>query len=325
MSSHQQHDDHGQHNHLGMMMTIMTTTVSPTINSDNNLVNHNHHHNHGSSQQQDESMMMMTTGSMDHMGKMYFHLGYEPIVLFQQWSAESNLSMFMTCLFFFMMAILYEILKAYRRIFSVRLVRFKSTPTNTSINVTSVQIMHNDGNDNDGGSSGRHGGTNRSDSVELKCDIIDNNVNPLDQQIDKNFDSSSQMAKFNHPSYGMRSTTLQSPLDNESGGGSSSHDSNNSNTICHHASSVNPILTFNNPNTTIPLFATIKEMFSPMNIYSTFLYSLQVLFAYYLMLAFMLFNIWICLAILAGAAIGHFILAERNQALTDHIVEDYCH
>lgn len=268
MSSHQQHDDHGQHNHLGMMMTIMTTTVSPTINSDNNLVNHNHHHNHGSSQQQDESMMMMTTGSMDHMGKMYFHLGYEPIVLFQQWSAESNLcrfflvcftdfkfkscnqfhfflvkiAMFMTCLFFFMMAILYEILKAYRRIFSVRLVRFKSTPTNTSINVTSVQIMHNDGNDNDGGSSGRHGGTNRSDSVELKCDIIDNNVNPLDQQIDKNFDSSSQMAKFNHPSYGMRSTTLQSPLDNESGGGSSSHDSNNSNTICHHASSVNPIV-----------------------------------------------------------------------------------
>ena len=104
MSSHQQHDDHGQHNHLGMMMTIMTTTVSPTINSDN-LVNHNHnHHNHGSSQQQDESMMMMTTGSMDHMGKMYFHLGYEPIVLFQQWSAESNI-----CRFFFWFVLLISI------------------------------------------------------------------------------------------------------------------------------------------------------------------------------------------------------------------------
>lgn len=321
MSSHHHGDGH-QHQHDHGMMTMMTTssptppsTIMPIVESIINS-NNNGHHQHGS---HDDESMMMTAGSMDHMGKMFFHFGYEPIVLFQQWSADSNLSMFMTCLFFFVMAIIYEILKAYRRIFSARLVSY--TPnTATSINGPSVQIIHDHshcGGDGDGDDA-----HHRSDLVELKSDaiesVVDNKLDSTNKNDDRP-DSTSKMAKFNHPSYGMRSTTT-SAMDTESGGGGSSNGSSNS---CQ-ASSVNPILTFNSANT-IPLFASIQEMFSPMNIYSTFLYSLQVLFAYYLMLAFMLFNVWICLAILAGAAIGHFILAERNQTLTDHNVEDYCH
>lgn len=75
----------------------------------------------------------------------------------------------------------------------------------------------------------------------------------------------------------------------------------------------------------IQLFASLKEMLSRQHLFSTFLYFLQVCFAYYLMLVFMLFNIWFCLAIVFGAALGHFIVAEKNMNFVDHNVEDYCH
>ena len=82
----------------------------------------------------------------------------------------------------------------------------------------------------------------RSDLVELKSDaiesVVDNKLDSTNKNDDRP-DSTSKMAKFNHPSYGMRSTTT-SAMDTESGGGGSSNGSSNS---CQ-ASSVNPIVSF---------------------------------------------------------------------------------
>lgn len=75
----------------------------------------------------------------------------------------------------------------------------------------------------------------------------------------------------------------------------------------------------------ITLFSRPSEMFTVEHFASTLLYMLQVTLAYLLMLAFMLFNVWICLAILVGAAVGHFTLAQKAIALQDSANEDYCH
>ena len=72
-----------------------------------------------SSNQKVKPSALMTTGSVDQMKRMYFHFGFEPVVLFQQWSAESYAALIFSCLFFTILVIYFELLNWFRRLFLV--------------------------------------------------------------------------------------------------------------------------------------------------------------------------------------------------------------
>jgi len=184
-------------------------------------------------------MRMSSTMSPDmDMGmKMYFHVGYQPYVLIKQWVAETDGAMFGSCVFFFVLAILYELLKYYR------------------------QIHLN----------------------KAQCVVCETNINP-----ENGADNS--RGEPSEPSCHSESAKPQQPLQRESGVKRS----------------------------------TIK-MFSTAHLIQTGLHVLQVFISYLLMLAFMLFNIWICLAVLLGAGSGYFLIGTKKVTAYTPYNEDHCH
>ncbi|XP_022696408.1 probable low affinity copper uptake protein 2 isoform X1 [Varroa jacobsoni] len=59
------------------------------------------------------------------------------------------------------------------------------------------------------------------------------------------------------------------------------------------------------------------------HIQQTGLYMVQVLLAYFLMLLFMAFNVWICLAIVWGAGLGYFVFGWYRVSVS-YSVDDHC-
>lgn len=62
----------------------------------------------------------------------------------------------------------------------------------------------------------------------------------------------------------------------------------------------------------------INKMFSFRHFYQTLLHILQVVISYTLMLAFMSFNVWICIAIALGAGVGYFLFCWRKLTIIDN-------
>jgi len=57
---------------------------------------------------------------------------------------------------------------------------------------------------------------------------------------------------------------------------------------------------------------------APMHMYQTLLHMLQVTISFMLMLVFMTFNVWLCLAVVLGAGFGYFLFFVRNESITEH-------
>jgi hypothetical protein len=67
------------------------------------------------------------------------------------------------------------------------------------------------------------------------------------------------------------------------------------------------------------------KMLSMAHLIQTALHMLQIFISYLLMLAFMLFNIWICLAVILGAGVGYFLIGTRKVTTYPLYHEDHCH
>ncbi|TDG52301.1 hypothetical protein AWZ03_001131 [Drosophila navojoa] len=52
--------------------------------------------------------------------------------------------------------------------------------------------------------------------------------------------------------------------------------------------------------------------------YQTLLHMLQVTISFLLMLIFMTFNVWLCIAVVLGAGVGYFIFFARSENVSDH-------
>nr|AKN21632.1 slc31a-2 [Schmidtea mediterranea] len=63
--------------------------------------------------------------------------------------------------------------------------------------------------------------------------------------------------------------------------------------------------------------------FTKDHVIQSILHLLQTFISYLLMLAFMTFNVWICLAILLGSMIGYFIFGWRKSLILENL--DHCH
>ncbi|KAG8231636.1 hypothetical protein J437_LFUL011477 [Ladona fulva] len=55
----------------------------------------------------------------------------------------------------------------------------------------------------------------------------------------------------------------------------------------------------------------------------TCLHIIQVIISYFLMLIFMTYNVWLCLAVLVGAATGYFLFGWKKSVVVD--VTEHCH
>lgn len=65
------------------------------------------------------------------------------------------------------------------------------------------------------------------------------------------------------------------------------------------------------------------SMFSLMHFYQTFLHLIQVTLSFLLMLIFMTFNVWLCLAVVLGAGVGYFLFCWKKSVIVD--VTEHCH
>ncbi|KAK2586352.1 hypothetical protein KPH14_010643 [Odynerus spinipes] len=64
-------------------------------------------------------------------------------------------------------------------------------------------------------------------------------------------------------------------------------------------------------------------MLSWMHSFQTFLHIVQVILSYFLMLIFMTYNVWLCFAVVLGAAIGYFLFGWKKSVIVD--VTEHCH
>ncbi|KRT81427.1 hypothetical protein AMK59_5578, partial [Oryctes borbonicus] len=65
------------------------------------------------------------------------------------------------------------------------------------------------------------------------------------------------------------------------------------------------------------------SMLSPMHFLQTLLHIIQVVLSYFLMLIFMTYNVWLCIAVVAGAAVGYFLFGWKKSVIVD--VTEHCH
>ncbi|XP_049955509.1 high affinity copper uptake protein 1-like isoform X2 [Schistocerca serialis cubense] len=66
-----------------------------------------------------------------------------------------------------------------------------------------------------------------------------------------------------------------------------------------------------------------RNMFSSMHFFQTFLHIVQVVLSYFLMLIFMTYNVWLCLGVVIGAALGYFLFGWKKSVIVD--VTEHCH
>jgi copper transporter 1 len=64
-------------------------------------------------------------------------------------------------------------------------------------------------------------------------------------------------------------------------------------------------------------------MFSLMHGFQTFLHIVQIVLSYFLMLIFMTYNVWLCLSVVIGAAVGYFLFGWKKSVIVD--VTEHCH
>ncbi|XP_011879283.1 PREDICTED: high affinity copper uptake protein 1 isoform X2 [Vollenhovia emeryi] len=64
-------------------------------------------------------------------------------------------------------------------------------------------------------------------------------------------------------------------------------------------------------------------MMSWMHLFQTFLHIIQMVLSYFLMLIFMTYNVWLCCAVVVGAAVGYFLFGWKKSVIVD--VTEHCH
>jgi len=64
-------------------------------------------------------------------------------------------------------------------------------------------------------------------------------------------------------------------------------------------------------------------MFNCAHFIQTILHAVQVFLSYCLMMVFMTFNAWLCIAIILGASTGYFLFGWLRNSVQD--VNEHCH
>lgn len=66
-----------------------------------------------------------------------------------------------------------------------------------------------------------------------------------------------------------------------------------------------------------------SRMLTCAHLVQTLLHIVQVIVSYCLMLVFMTYNVWLCLAVALGAGVGYFVFAWKRAVVVD--MNEHCH
>uniref|UniRef100_A0AAY5KRJ8 Copper transport protein n=1 Tax=Esox lucius TaxID=8010 RepID=A0AAY5KRJ8_ESOLU len=66
-----------------------------------------------------------------------------------------------------------------------------------------------------------------------------------------------------------------------------------------------------------------QRMLSLAHLLQTFLHVIQVVVSYFLMLVFMTYNAYLCIAVAAGAGVGYFLFSWKKAVVVD--ITEHCH
>ncbi|KAH9514584.1 hypothetical protein Btru_025717 [Bulinus truncatus] len=69
--------------------------------------------------------------------------------------------------------------------------------------------------------------------------------------------------------------------------------------------------------------SVMNRMLSSSHFIQTFLHIIQVFVSYCLMLVFMTYNVWLCIAVILGAGVGYFLFGWRRAVVVDS--NEHCH
>jgi len=67
----------------------------------------------------------------------------------------------------------------------------------------------------------------------------------------------------------------------------------------------------------------MTTMFNQVHVFQTLLHLVQIIISYLLMLVFMTYNVWLCIAVALGATTGYFIFGWRKTVVVD--ITEHCH
>jgi len=65
------------------------------------------------------------------------------------------------------------------------------------------------------------------------------------------------------------------------------------------------------------------KILSTMHVWQTILHIVQMVVSYFLMLIFMTYNVWLCIAVALGAGVGYFCFGWKKSVVVD--VTEHCH
>ncbi|XP_054156817.1 high affinity copper uptake protein 1-like [Oppia nitens] len=184
--------------------------------------------------------------NMDMDMGMYFKIGYYSPILFKKWIVHNDGEMFGSCLFFFVLAIIYEMLKFYRD-------RHLQRARSSVVTISSISSS-----EENGGASTISAGSSVSGG----------------------------------------------------GGAGGAYDR-----PLHH----------NHQHNRDSVHRPTMRLLSAAHMWQTLLHMIQIFISYILMLAFMYFNAWLCLAIILGSGVGYFAIGTRKNNPYSTFDDDHCH
>ncbi|XP_017020902.1 high affinity copper uptake protein 1 isoform X1 [Drosophila kikkawai] len=246
------------------------------------------HHGHGVDSHGDHGG---GEGGGGHMMAMAFHTGYTETILFNFWRTQSAMALGLSCLLIFLVAVLYEGLKFYRE-WLIAKTRDKRLDA--------------------GGDQNDRGRRYREPNYGYKPASYSYRLSPPQQQ-----------AQGQVPAYAYRPppSAIQPHQHNEPIGSPPGPPAQMIPAQHHHHLPQGPghhhIQEPQVPDgdRKVPWR---RRWFSRLHIIQTFLHILQVLISFLLMLVFMTFNVWLCMAVVLGAGVGYYIFCAFSNRINEH-------
>ncbi|KAH8383640.1 hypothetical protein KR009_009775, partial [Drosophila setifemur] len=240
-------------------------------------------------------------GGGGHDMSMVFHTGYTEAILFNFWRTQSAFEIVLSCFIVFLMAVFYEALKVFREWILLRKKKRLA--------------------------GGRDQYPPRRDSYNYNNHHFHNNQNQNQNQSQNIYNNNGYQQPTNPPPsqtqffvYRPRTPSLPPVPPGQtapSGGASNSQSFYRPAPSPQH--SYHPSNPHIQPDAVPPPRVPINKVyFSCMHLVQTLLHVLQVFVSFLLMLIFMTFNVWLCLAILLGAGVGYFIFGAFSTTIQEH-------
>jgi len=292
-----------------------TTQCTKHLTADHSKMDHSQmDHSQMDHSQMDHSKMdhsSMDHSKMDHSGGhgghglhdgmvMSFHGGYKEIILFDFWTTDTLPSFLISCAILFVCAALYEGIKLGRE----KLVQWELAKKRE------FELV-------------RHGG----DSSAGTCRCNDSKQQSQKQQQLQQDQENQNLLVVSSGGNGTGNEAAGVPP--ASGGGCCSPSGITTNTAAISSKNNCKIDDSDNNNQnkkpdTIIIFKNISSrLLSRAHIVQTLLHMFQISVSYLLMLVFMTYNTWLCLATVAGAGLGYFVFGLQRLAAVD--VNEHCH